>query len=50
MQLSKLLSTLFLTYDFELADPEREWQTSRGFLVRPYGWSVKAKKRQPLRD
>lgn len=49
MQLSKLLSTLFLDYDIELERPDQEWPISGSIIARPYGWSVKAKQRQLLR-
>jgi cytochrome P450 len=50
MQLSKLLSTLFLDYEIELATPDQDWRISSSIIVRPYGWAVKAKRRQPIRN
>lgn len=46
VQLSKLLSTLVLDYHLELADANKEWRIAKAsFVARPYGWAVKAKRR-----
>lgn len=46
IEMSKLLPTLFLDYDIELATPEEEWKIARAFVARPFGWSVVMKRRQ----
>ncbi|KAH8594380.1 cytochrome P450 [Bisporella sp. PMI_857] len=46
ISLCKLLSTLFLEYEIELATPEQDWRVSSSLLARPHGWSVKMRKRQ----
>ena len=51
IQLSKLLSTLFLDYDIELVAPERDWSISRlSIIARPFGWYVKIKRRQNIKS
>ena len=49
MQLSKLLPTLFLDYDISLSHSHERWQIARASLIaRPFGWSVKMKRRRMI--
>jgi len=45
MQMYKVVASMCLLYDVEMADPEREWRTVNSFFVRQEGVEVKIGRR-----
>ncbi|KAH8647792.1 cytochrome P450 [Xylariales sp. PMI_506] len=46
MELTKVCATIIRDYDFELADPHKEWEWKAYFSMVPYGWSIYVSKRK----
>lgn len=45
---SKLIPTLFMHYDLELEEPEKEWETSCWWFVMQKGLHVRLQERTPV--
>ncbi|KAM0717345.1 hypothetical protein Q7P37_007197 [Cladosporium fusiforme] len=48
MEMSKLIPTLFLHYDLELVEPEKEWETHCWWFVMQKGLNVRLTPREPM--
>ncbi|KAK5121408.1 hypothetical protein LTR85_005240 [Meristemomyces frigidus] len=46
MEMSKLIPTLFMHYNIELSEPEKEWTTSCWWFVMQHGVNVRLTRRQ----
>lgn len=46
MEMSKLIPTLFLHYNMELSEPEKEWSTTCWWFVMQKGVNVRLSRRQ----
>ena len=45
MEINKLVAELVMRFDFEYADPDRDWDVVADWLVVPSNLQVKVKKR-----
>ena len=45
LELNKISATLTRDFDFELVDPDKEWQYHTLFIAVPYDWPVYVRRR-----
>ena len=50
LEMSKVIPRLVRDFDFELASPEREWETENFWFVKPTNFNVIVQRRQPAQE
>ncbi|EYE90342.1 cytochrome P450 [Aspergillus ruber CBS 135680] len=50
LEMSKLIPRLVRDFDFELVNPEREWETENFWFVKPVNFDVRVKRRNSIKQ